>query len=146
MKSLRAILAAFVATIAYYVLGFAAGPLMAAYFQSSAVALRGREAIIGYMPLGLLGTFVAMLVVTLLYAWSARNDPTVVQGTRLGLAIGIFVLCAGTVHEFVIFSVGLGFVVVEGVSALVQWTVAGTVVALVYKSALDRALDPEGHL
>jgi hypothetical protein len=139
MNGPRVVLAALAGTIAYYVLGFAAGPLLAAYFQSSVQALRGREAILAHMPLGLLGTFVAMLMVTILYAWSARNDATVAQGMRVGLAIGVFLLCAGTVHEFVIFRVGLGFVVVEGVSALIQWTIAGAVVALVYKPVLVAA-------
>lgn len=132
MNWLRALLAALAGTIAYYALGFASGPLLAASFQSSVVALRPREQILSYMPFGLAGTFVAMLVLALLYAYPTRSGSAVAGGARLGLAIGVLVLCAGTIHEFVIFNVGVGFVVVEGVSALVQWTIAGAIVALIY--------------
>lgn len=134
MNWLRALLAALTATIAYYALGFASGPLLAASFQSSAGALRARDDIFRHMPFGLAGTFVAMLILAVLYTWQTRRGSAVAHGARLGLAIGVLLLCAGTIHEFVIFNVGLGFVVVEGISALVQWTIAGAIVALVYGS------------
>ena|ERR1700688_1145354 len=144
MNWLRAFLAALAATIAYYALGFASGPLLAASFQSSAGALRARDDILSYMPFGLAGTLVAMLVLAVLYASPTRSGSAVAHGARLGLAIGVLLLCAGTIHEFVIFNVGVGFVVVEGVSVLVQWTIAGAIVALVYGS-VSRGSTGEKH-
>jgi hypothetical protein len=135
MNWLRAVLAALAATIAYYVLGFASGPLLAASFQSSLTALRSREEILSHMPLGLAGTLVAMLVLVVLYAMPVRSGPHLARGAGLGFAVSVLLLCAGTIHEFVIFNVGLQFLVVEGISALIQWTIAGVVVALVYGSA-----------
>jgi hypothetical protein len=131
MNQLRSVLAALAATIVYYVLGFASGPFLAASFQSSAAALRARDDILTHMPLGIGGTFVAMLVLATLYTSSAKDGSALAHGARLGFAIGLLLLCAGTIHEFVIFNVGLAFLVVEGISAVVQWTIAGIIVALV---------------
>jgi hypothetical protein len=144
MNWLRALLAALAATIAYYALGFASGPLLGASFQSSARALRARDDIVSYMPFGLAGTFVAMLVLAVLHASPTRSGSAVAHGAYLGLGIGVLLLCAGTIHEFVIFNVGVGLVVVEGVSALVQWTIAGAIVALVYGS-VSRGAIAEKH-
>jgi hypothetical protein len=128
----RIILCAIAATVAYYLFGSIGGALFANYYSQYAAVFRPREMILGYMPLGLAGTFIAALALALMYARANRGKSGALEGLRFGALIGVFVIGACVAHDYVILNIGLNLALVEASGQFVGWLLAGVVVGLIY--------------
>jgi hypothetical protein len=73
LNYIRIVLSAIAATVAYYLFGSIGGALFANYYSQYAAVFRPREMIVGYMPLGFAGTFIAALALTMIYAAAYRG-------------------------------------------------------------------------
>jgi hypothetical protein len=58
-----------------------------------------------------------------------------VEGARLGVRVGIFVVCAFVGHNFVILNLGGKLALELAVSNFVQWILVCVVIGLIYKPA-----------
>lgn len=54
-------------------------------------------------------------------------------GARVGLLAGIFIVCVYVLHNYVTLNIGARLFLEIGASTLLQWTLVGTVMALVYR-------------
>jgi hypothetical protein len=52
------------------------------------------------------------------------------EGARLGALIGIFVVCAFVLHNYVNLNIGLNLALVQAAAYFVQWTIVGIVIGL----------------
>ena len=52
---------------------------------------------------------------------------------RFGALIGVFVVCAFVVHNYMLLNIGLTLTLMQAVAYFIQWTVVGTVIGLLYK-------------
>ena len=92
---------------------------------------RPEEEMFKVMPIGIVATFIAILVVAIIFAMihPGGSDPT--EGARLGVLIGIFAVCA-VLHNYVNLNIGLKLALGQAVAYFIQWTI-GIVIGLIYK-------------
>jgi hypothetical protein len=129
-------LAALGATFAYFVFGFVVFgllPLLTDEFRKYPAVYRTQEAIQGVMAVGLAATFVAILVLAVLYAMAYRGGSGVAEGARFGVLIGLFAVCAFVLHNYVNLNIGLKLTLEQAVAYFVEWMVVGIVIGLIYK-------------
>jgi hypothetical protein len=85
------------------------------------------------MPIGIAATFVAILVVAIIFAMIHRGGSGTAEGARFGILLGIFVVCAFVLHNYVNLNIGLKLALGQAVAYFFQWTIIGIVIGLIYK-------------
>jgi hypothetical protein len=76
--------------------------------------------------------FVAMLVLAALYALSYQGGSGVAEGTRFGVLVGVFAVCAFVIHNHVNLNIGLRLTIAQAAAYFVEWTIVGIVIGLIY--------------
>src|SRR5438309_1450318 len=94
---------------------------------------RPKEEMFKIMPIGMVATFISILVVTIIFAMIHPGGSGISEGVRFGVLIGIFVVCAFVLHNYVNLNIGLKLTLMQAGAYFVQWTVVGIVVWLIYK-------------
>jgi hypothetical protein len=133
LNYLRIVVAAIAATVAYYIIGTLASPLLAKYYLANSAAFRTRDAIVGYLPFGFVGTLVAMFAVSSIYALSLRGRGSLGEGARLGFLVGLVIAGACVLHDYVIVQMGGNLAAAQAVGELIGWTISGVVIGLIYR-------------
>jgi Protein of unknown function (DUF1761) len=133
-------LAALASTVAYFAFGFLLFWLAPALINESRKypdVFRSKEKMMSVMPIGMAATFVAILVVAILFAMSHSTVYTggsvAAEGAIFGALIGLFAVCAFVLHNYVNLNIGLKLALVQAAAYFVQWTIVGIVIALIYK-------------
>lgn len=133
MNYARLAITSIAATVVYFVLGgvvFTLTPLANEFRQYPAL-YRSMEAMQAHMLVGFLSTFVAILVLVVLFAMTSRSGAS--AGVRFGLMIGVFVVSGFVFHNYVNLNIGLRLTLLQGVAFLLEWTIVGLVIGLIYK-------------
>lgn len=140
MNILRVVLASVGALVAYFVVGgagFALLPSLKTEFLKYPAVYRDHEGQMSHMPVGMASIFLAIVALTLLYA---RSQPQpldmasrAVAGLIFGVLIGIFVIGAFVLHNFVNLQIGLKLTVEQAIAYFVEWLIVGVVIALIYR-------------
>jgi len=129
-------LAALGATVAYFVFGFLVMWLVPSLINESRkypAVFRPVEEMKTVMPVGLVATFIAILVVAVIFAMMHPGGSGAMEGARFGVLIGIFVVCAFVLHNYVNLNIGLKLALMQTVVYFVQWILFGIVIGLIYK-------------
>jgi hypothetical protein len=132
----RIVLATVGGMVAYFVAGFAVfglAPQMVNEFQKYSALYRSREGQMAAMPAGMAAILVAIFVLAVLYAMVYQGGSRVAEGARFGALIGVFVVCAFVVHNYMLLNIGLTLTLMQAVAYFIEWTVVGTVIGLLYK-------------
>jgi hypothetical protein len=85
------------------------------------------------MPIGFVPTFMANRVAAVIFAMIHQGGSGITEGARFGVLIGIFVVCAFVLHNYVNLNIGLKLALGQAVAYFVQWAVIGIVNGLIYK-------------
>jgi hypothetical protein len=129
-------LAALGGTVASFAVGFLVLWLVPALFDEARkypAVFRPKEEMMSVMPIGLVASFIAILVVAIIFAMMHQGGSGTTEGARLGVLIGIFVVCASVLHNYVNLNIGLKLALGQAAAYLVQWTIVGIVIGLIYK-------------
>ena len=129
-------LAALGGTVASFAFGFLVLWLVPALINEShkyPAVFRPKETMMTVMPIGLVATFMAILVVAIVFAMIDQGGSGPMEGARFGVLIGIFVVCAFVLHNYVNLNIGLKLALGQAVAYFVQWTIIGIVIGLIYK-------------
>jgi hypothetical protein len=129
-------LAALGGTVVYFAFGFLLFWLVPALINEAhkyPAVFRAKEKMMAVMPIGMVATFIAILVVAIIFATIPQGGSGTTEGARLGVLIGIFVVCAFVLHNYVNLNIGLKLALGQAVAYFVQWTIVGIVVGLIYK-------------
>ena len=105
MNYARIALAALGGMVGYLVAGtavFILAPQMATEFEKYSVIYRSREGQAAAMPAGMAAMLVAIVVVAALYAMAHQRGSGLRQGVRFGALIGLFVVCAFVMHNYML--------------------------------------------
>ena len=94
---------------------------------------RPKEEMMTVMPIGIVATFIAILVVAIIFAMIHQGGSGTTEGVRLGVLIGIFAVCAFVLHNYVNLNIGVKLALGQAVAYFVQWTIIGIVIGLIYK-------------
>ena len=123
-------------TVASFAFGFLVFWLVPALFNEAhkyPAVFRPKEEMKTVMPIGLVATFIAILVVAIIFAMIHPGGSGITEGARFGVLIGIFVVCAFVLHNYVNLNIGLKLALGQAVAYFVQWTIIGIVIGLIYK-------------
>lgn len=135
MNYSRLALAALGGTVASFAVGFLVMILVPALFeevQKYPTVFRAKEEMMSVMPFGFFASFIAVVVVTIIFALSHQGGSGIMQGARLGVLIGVFAVC-NVLHNYVNLNIGPKLAVGQAAAYLVQWIVTGIVIGLIYK-------------
>ena len=102
---------------------------------------RPLEAMNAKMPFLFVGLLLTMFVATYIYAKGYEGGGGLQEGARFGALIGLF-LAGMTLGNYAVFNIGSQLAGSMAIAALVEWTIVGTVIGLVYRplpSAARRA-------
>lgn len=94
---------------------------------------RPKEEMNKVMPVGLVATFMSILVAAIVFAMIHQGGSGIAEGARFGALVGIFVVCAFVLHNYVNLNIGLKLALGQAAAYFVQWTIIGIVIGLIYK-------------
>jgi hypothetical protein len=141
----RLVLAAVVATIVDACYGFTVyGMLLAGEFGRYPAVYRANDAGQAYLPLMFGGLFVAILVATTMYAKGYEGGSGVAEGLRFGLMLGVFVFLAFGGVNYAVLNIGRRLAIAAAAAGLVEWTLVGVAIGLVYKPSQTAAVKRVG--
>jgi hypothetical protein len=129
-------LAALGGMVASFAFGFLVMWLAPALFEEGhkyPAVFRPKEEMMTVMPIGLVATFISILVVAIIFAMIHQGGSGIMEGVRFGVLLGIFVVCAFVLHNYVNLNIGLKLVLMQAVTYFLQWTIVGIVIGLIYK-------------
>ncbi|MGB7284924.1 MAG: hypothetical protein WBE13_21870 [Candidatus Acidiferrum sp.] len=136
MNYLSLALAALGGTVASFAFGFLVFWLVPALINEAhkyPAVFRPKEEMTKVMPIGLATTIISILAVAIIFAMTHPGGSGTAEGARFGVLIGIFVVCAGVLHNYVNLNIGLKLALGQAVAYFVQWTIIGIVIGLIYK-------------
>jgi hypothetical protein len=122
-----------VASFGYGFLVFWLAPGLIKEGHKYPAVFRPKEEMMTVMPIGLVATFMAILVVAIIFAMIHPGGSGTAEGARFGVLIGIFVVCGFVLHNYVNLNIGLKLALGQAVAYFVQWTIIGIVIGLIYK-------------
>ena len=129
-------LAALGGTVASFAFGFLVfwlAPGLIKEGHKYPAVFRPKEKMMTVMPIGLVGTFISILVAAIIFAMIHQAGSGTTEGARFGVLIGIFVVCAFVLHNYVNLNIGLKLALGQAVTYFLQWTIIGIVIGLIYK-------------
>ncbi len=136
MNYSRLALSALGGTVASFAFGFLTLWLVPGLFEEAhkyPAVFRPKEEMKTVMPIGIVATFMAILVAAIIFAINHRGGSGPADGARFGVLIGIFVVCAFVLHNYVNLNIGLRLALGQAAAYFVQWTIIGIVIGLIYK-------------
>ena len=136
MNYARVVLAAVGGMVAYFIAGaaiFGLAPQMANEFQKYSGVYRSREGQMAAMPAGMAAMLIAICVLAVLYEMLYQGGSGVAEGARFGALIGVFVVCAFVIHNYMLLNIGLTLTLMQAAAYFIQWTVVGTAIGVLYK-------------
>lgn len=140
MNYTRLVLAAVVATVVDAVYGFVVyGNLLTGEFARYPGVFRPSDVQAPYMGYLFGGIFIAMLAATFIYAKGYEGGAPISEGMRFGLLVGLLEVGYDVLVGYAITNVGRRITAMMACAALVEWIIAGIVIALVYKAAASTA-------
>ncbi len=128
-------LAALGGTIASFAVGFLVLLLLPALIDEAhkyPAVFRPQEEMMAVMPIGIVATLIAILVVAIIFAMIRKAGSGLLEGARLGVLIGIFAVC-NVLHNYMNFNIGLKLALGQAAAYFLQWIVVGIVIGLIYK-------------
>ena len=134
MNHTRIALATLAATVVYFAVGgilFAAMPFLKDEFLKYPTVYRTQDDMKRVMPVGMLGILVAILTVTIMFAL-AFPAGGLGAGLHFGALVGIFVVTAFVLHNYMNLNIGTRITVWQGVAYFVEWLAVGAAIGLIY--------------
>src|SRR5208282_719104 len=129
-------LAALGGTVASFAFGFLVFWLVPGLIKEGhkyPAVFRPKEEMMTVMPVGFVATVISILVLAIIFAMIHQGGSGPTEGARFGLLIGIFVVCAFVLHNYVILNIVLKLALMQAVAYFLQWTIVGIVIGLIYK-------------
>jgi hypothetical protein len=135
MNYARIVVAAVAAWIVFFAYGFLVHGLLIAkdYVPYPEGVYRAGDDARDHMPLGLVGLFLAILVLATLYAQNYATAHGVRAGALLGLLFGIFMVGAFVAVNYATINISGKLALELAASEPIEWTLVGFVVGLIYK-------------
>ena len=135
MNWTRIALSSVAALVAYFVYGgVVTGIFLKKDYLPYAAVFRPADQIMKLFPFGIATTFLAIVVLTIVYARGASPDAGFAEGARFGALIGTFMMFAHVAHNYVNLNIGRKLAFEMAAAELVQWTLVGIVIGLIYRS------------
>ena len=135
MNYSRLALAAAAAWVVDGLYGFVVyGNLLSAEFALYPSVFRPLEAMNAKMPFLFAGLLLSMVAAVYIYAKGYEGGAGLSEGARFGAMVGVF-MAGISVGNYAVFNVGSRLAASMAIAGLVEWTIVGIVIGLVYRPA-----------
>jgi len=134
-------LAALGGTVASFAVGFLTlwlAPGLVKESHKYPAVFRPKEDMMTVMPIAFAATIGAIVVAAILFAMTNQDGSGAAEGARFGVLLGLFVVCACVLHNYVNLQIGLKLALGQAAAYFVQWTIIGIVIGLIYKPLAAR--------
>jgi hypothetical protein len=124
------------AFVAYMALGgaiFAAVPSLKAEFAKYPNVYRSHEGQMSHFPAGMFGIFLSISVMAVLYAMAYKPGSGLASGLVFGILFSLFYLGSFVLHNYANLNIGLRLTLFSAVAFMLEWTLVGVVIGLVYR-------------
>jgi hypothetical protein len=146
MNYKRIFVSAIVATIAYFVVGGLVFAVMGpGEFSRYPAVFRTASDMQSHIPVGLIGTFLGILALTVIFARGCEGRRGIAEGAVFGILVGVFAVCAFVLHNFVNLNIGLKLTIEQAGGFLFEWILVGIIIGGLYKPRLPQALPSAGR-
>ncbi len=134
MNYARIVAGTVAATVVFFIYGFLVHGMLIAkdYLPYPTGVYRSGEDAQSHMLVGLAGIFAAILVFAVIYARLYKSGGAV-EGARLGLLFGIFMVGAFVAVNYGTINISGKLALELAISAPIEWTLVGVVIGLIYK-------------
>ena len=141
MNNSRIALAAVAATIVFFICGFLIfGLLIGSDFAPYAAVYRSQAGMQQHAPVGIICSFVAMIVMSFIYAKGYEGGSGLLEGVRFGGLVGLFLACKCVADEYVTLNIGGKLASEMAAGVLVEMAIVGMVIGMVYKPKAGAAI------
>ena len=137
MNYLSLFLAALGGFVAYFLTGgllFAFLSALKQEFAKHPAVYRPSEGLNKTMPIGMAAMFVSILALAVLYAMLYRRGSGLMQGAEFGALIGVFVLGAFVIHNYMMLNISWKLTWNTAIAYFLEWLAVGIVIGLIYRS------------
>jgi hypothetical protein len=114
------------------------GNLLNAEFGKYPGVFRPLEAMNAKMPFLFAGLLITMIVATYIYAKGYEGGAGFPEGARFGVLLGLFMVGL-SLGNYAVFNIGSRLAGAMAVAGLVEWTIVGIVIGLVYRPSPSAA-------
>jgi len=80
----------------------------------------------------------SMVALAVLYAWLYKGGTGVKEGAIFGALIGVYSIGSFVLHNYVNLNIGLRLTVYSAIAYMLEWTVVGVVIGLIYRAPAAR--------
>lgn len=136
MNFARIAFASLGAFVAYFVFGgltFVLIPSLKTEFLKYPAVYRNHQGQMSNFPLGMIAIYLAIVALAVNYAMLYRGGSGLAEGARFGALIGVFVICAFVIHNYVNLNIGLKLTLEQAIAYFIEWLVVGIVIGLIYR-------------
>lgn len=136
MNFARITFASLGAFVAYFVFGglaFVLIPSLKTEFLKYPAVYRNQQGQMSNFPLGMIAIYLATVVLAVMYAMLYRGGSGLAEGARFGALIGVFVIFAFVIHNYVNLNIGWKLTLEQAVAYFIEWFVVGIVIGLIYR-------------
>jgi hypothetical protein len=134
MNYSRLALAALGGAVASFAFGFLVFWLVPGLIKEAhkyPAVFRPKEEMKTVMPIGIVATFMAILVVAIIVAMIHQGGSGTTEGA-LRRSYWLVVVCAFVLHDYLNLNIGLKLALGQAVAYFVQWTIIGIVIGLIW--------------
>jgi len=82
---------------------------------------------------GMFGIFLSISIMAVLYAMAYRPGSGLPSGVIFGILFSLFYLGSFVLHNYANLNIGLRITVFSAVAFMLEWTVVGVVIGLIYR-------------
>jgi hypothetical protein len=133
-------LSAVAGTVAFFICGFLIFGLLIAHDYAPFTAVyRPPAAMQQYASVGIVCSFIAILLMSIIYAKGYEGGRGLLEGIRFGVLIGLFLAFKCVAEEYVTLNIGGKLAVEMAAGLLVEMAIVGMVIGLVYKPTATSA-------
>src|SRR5438552_4268563 len=134
MNYSRIAISAVAGTIVFFICGFLIfGLLIAREYAPFAAVYRQQAAMQQHAPVGIVCSFIAILLMSIIYAKGYEGGRGLLEGFRFGVLIGLFLAFKCVAEEFVTLNIGGRLAIEMAAGLVVEMAIVGMLIGLVYR-------------
>src|SRR5882724_3638650 len=134
-------LAAVAGTIVFFICGFLVfGLLIAPDFAPFAAVYRAPASMQEHSLVGMVSSFIAMFVMSIIYAKGYEGGRGLLEGFRFGTLVGLFLAFKCVAEEYMTLNIGGKLALEMAAGVLVEMAIVGMVIGMVYKPKAGAAV------
>lgn len=113
-------------------------PSLREEFLKYPAVYRSQQGQMSHMPMGMAGMLLSIIALAVLYALMFKTGFGAREGVIFGALVGVYSVGSFVLHNYVNLNIGWRITWFSAVAYMVEWTVVGLVIGLIYRPSVPR--------